>query len=408
MPRYFYKAKNLKGKEESGVLEAQDQRHLTKLLRQKGYFLVSAETKRRSGEKFEISVPDFFYKLFPVSLTEKLFFTKNLEVMVRTGVPLPRAFDILSQQAKATRFKKALSKISEKIVKGEGFSEALGAYPDIFSSLYQETVKVGEETGNLEESLRVLSNQMEREHDLKSKVKTAMLYPMIVLCMALGLGVFMLFFAVPKLEAAFEELGIELPFTTQAIIGVADFLTARWPIAVGIIFVLIFVIFFALRSGKGGKIKSGLILKIPVVSRIVKQTNSALVLRTLSSLLEAGVPIVRSLNVASGALANVYFKESLRDSAKLVEKGEKLSKALQPYENLYAPMVLQMLEIGEETGETSQVLEKLADFYEAEVTAATQKLSSVIEPFLIMAIGGIVGFFAVSMMQPMFSVMGGM
>jgi len=162
-----------------------------------------------------------------------------------------------------------------------------------------------------------------------------------------------------------------------------------------------------LRSKKTVKIKSLILLKIPAICKITKTANSALTLRTLSSLLAAGVPIVRSLEIASGALKNYYFKLSLTESAKFVEKGGKLSDSLKKYENIYSPIVMQMMEVGEETGETPQVLGKLAEFYEEEVAISTKKLSSVIEPFLILIIGGVVGFFAISMMQPMFSMTGG-
>lgn len=412
MPKYFYKAKNLQGKEESGTLNAKDKRHLAGILHRKGYFLLSAEaegeTEEREKEKFEISIFDFLKKFRRISLTDKLFFTRNLEVMIKTGVPLPRAFRILSAQIKSEKFKKALIGISEKIVKGENLSSAMSFFPDIFPELYQETLKVGEETGKLEYSLRVLSNQMEREHDLKSQIKTAMIYPTMVLCVTLIIGVLMMIFVVPNLKVAFEELGVELPFTTQIVLSLADFLSEKFPIALLIIAGLVFGSVLALRSKKGGKIKSKLSLKIPIISKIIRQVNSALTLRTLSSLLKSGVPIVRSLEIISGALTNFYFKKSLKEAAELIEKGQKLSQILKPYADLYSPMVLQMIKVGEETGETSEVLEKLAEFYEEETRNATQKLSSFIEPILILFVGGIVGFFVISMMQPMFSIMGGM
>jgi type IV pilus assembly protein PilC len=409
MPTYFYKAKNLKGEEKSGVLVAQDERHLARVLRKKGYFLVSVEREESAKEKkkFEISKLILFQNLFGVPLAEKLFFTRNLEVMIRTGVPLPRAFEILASQAKNQKFKNALLQISQDIIKGKALSEALGAFGEIFPTLYQETLKVGEETGKVEDALSILSLQMEREHALKSRIKTAMVYPTIVLCMTFAIGIFMMVFAVPKLKAAFEELNVELPFTTRVILSFADFFSFHWPLALLIGAGLIFVGLSVARSKKGGRFKSKIALKIPILSKIVRETNSALALRTLSSLLAAGVPIVRGLKVASGALTNFYFKKSLLEASKIVEKGGKLSQALKPYQDLYSPMVLQMMEVGEETGETSRVLEELANFYEEEVTNALQKLSSVIEPILIMIIGGVVGFFAVSMFQPMFSIMGG-
>ena len=408
MPTYFYKAKNLKGEEESGVLAAQSPSHLARILRKKGYFLISAEEKGvGKKEKFKFFNLSFLDKFIGVSLAEKLFFTRNLRIMVKTGISLPRAFKTLSAQARSKKFREALDIISEKITKGETLSNSLGIFPEIFSNLYQETLRVGEETGSLEDSLKILGNQMEREYGLKSKVKTAMVYPLIVLCLALVMGVFMLFFIVPNLKTIFEELNVELPFTTKVILSSADFLIENWPFAILIIGILIIFLIMGFKSRGGEKAKASLALKIPGISKITKQTNSALTLRTLSSLLKAGVPIVHALEITSGTLTNFYFRESLKEAAEIVEKGEKLSQALNPYQKLYSPMVLEMVEIGEETGETSEILGTLADFYEEEVINALQKLSSTIEPILILVIGGVVGFFAVSMFQPMYSIMEG-
>ncbi len=366
-------------------------------------------TEEKGEKKKKLAIPglSFLQNLFGVPLTEKMFFTKNLRIMVKTGIPLPRAFEILAKQAKNKKFKDALLEISRKIIKGKGLSESLAAFPGIFPPLYQETVKVGEGTGKLEESLQILALQMEKERSLRSKIKTAMVYPVIVLVMTFAIGSFMMVFAVPKLKEAFEALEVDLPFTTQTIIAFADLLTERWFIGIPLIVFVLFAIFMAQRTRGGRKLKSKLILKTPIISKISKQTNSTLALRTLSSLLRAGVPIVRALEVASGALTNFYFRKSLQEASKVVEKGKKMSEALTPYQDLYSFMVLQMIEIGEETGETPDILEKLADFYEEEATSMTQKLSSFIEPLLILFIGGVVGFFAVSMMQPMFSVLGG-
>jgi len=408
MPQYFYKAKNLKGKEREGVIEVQDKKALALILKSEGFFLLSAKADSQQGRKKSFAqYLQAVQSLLGVSLTEKLFFTRNLSIMLKTGVSLVRAFEILSSQTKNKKFQKILLDISKKVNKGESLSGALGGFPKIFSSLYQETVKVGEETGKLESSLQILSIQMEKEHALKSKVKSAMVYPGVVLCMAFLIGIFMMIFAVPQMKKAFSEMEIKLPITTRMIIGTADMLTHHWFLVSLFVVGLAALIVFLLKSGKGGKIKSAVAIKMPLVSKITKQSNSALTLRTLSSLLSAGVPIVRSLEIASGALGNYFFQEALKKSAVDVEKGQKLSLSLKPYESIFAPMVLQMMEIGEETGETSAVLLKLAEFFEDEVSASTDRLSSVIEPILILFIGCIVGFFAVSMIQPMFSVMGG-
>ncbi len=409
MPKYSYTAKNLKGNEETDFLEAKDKSHLAKLLKEKGWFLISAEEPKEEGAKKELKIPGFesLQNLFGVPLSEKLFFTKNLAVMVKTGVPLPRAFEILGSQTKNKKFNNVLSIIAKKIIKGESLPEAMSSFPKIFPIIFQETLKVGEETGKIEESLNMLANQMSKEHALKSKIKAAMVYPLMVLSFTGLIGAAMLIFAVPKIKAAFEELEITLPITTRSVLYLADFLKEKWFWAILIIIGIIIFSTIALRTKNGKKLKSKLFLSIPLISKITKQANSSLTLMTLSSLLGSGVPIVRSLKITAGALSNFYFKKALNDASELVEKGEKLSVALKPHENILMPMAIQMIEVGEETGETADVLYKLAEFYQEEVDTATQKISSVIEPTLIIIIGGIVGFFALSMMQPMFSIMGG-
>jgi type IV pilus assembly protein PilC len=406
MPNYFYKAKNIKGEEKQGFFEAPNLSHLARLLREQGYFLISADDKslERKKKKFEINI---FGGLFEIPIKEKLFFTKNLSLMIKTGVPLSRAFEILIRQTKVKKFKEVLAEISQNIIKGENFSEALSHFPKIFPKIYQETLKVGEETGKIEDSLNILAKQMEREYNLKSQIKSAMVYPLVVLFVALGIGVVMFLFVVPNLKVVFSELNVKLPFTTKAMFFISEFVIKEWPFAILLGFILFVVSVIALKKGKGGKIFSKIILTVPVLSTISKDINSALCLRILSSLFAAGVPIVYSLEITSGSLSNFYFKQALIEAAKLVKKGKKLSDALASYENIYSPLVLEMIKVGEETGETSQVLEVLANFYEKEVNATLQKLSSIVEPFLILMIGIAVGFFAISMLQPIFSIAGG-
>lgn len=410
MPLYYYKAKNLNGEEITGSLEAVNEKQLSQGLRTQGYFLISSQTNDNQDKEVKItnkSSPNFLENFFGVPLTEKLFFVRNLEVMVKTGVSLVRSFEMLAQQTRSKKFKNILIEISIRINKGESLSLSLGRYPKVFSMLFQETIRVGEETGKLEAALKTLNKQMEKEHDLKSKITSAMVYPLMVVCMGFGIGVFMMIFAVPKIKASFVEMGVQLPLTTKIILGIAGLLTKYWFFAIFIfIGIGIGIVLFA-KSGRGGKIKSALWLKIPVISQLTRQTNSASTLRTLSSLLQSGVPIVKSLDIASGSLSNFYFRNALKDASAKVEKGEKLSGALKSFQNIFSPMVVQMIEVGEETGETPDILEKLAEFLEEEVGASTQRLSSILEPLLIMCVGGAVGFFAVSMMQPMFSIMEG-
>ncbi len=402
MARYSYIAKSLKGEEKSGVLETKNERELAQILRQEGYILISANLEvKKMRRKISLS---FFKK--GVGLTEKMMFTRNLQVMVSAGISLPRAIRTLSLQTKNKGFQEVLMDITEEINRGKNLSESLVKYPNIFSELFQSMIKVGEESGTLEEALKVLTKQMESEHELKSKIMGALMYPAVIICAMLGIGALMLIMVVPKLAATFKELNVELPVTTKIVIGIGTFLSQKWFLAILIIIGFIFFLRQIIKTKKGKKIFDGLILKIPIISPIIKKTNSAYTTGTLSSLIVSGVPIVRSLEIISETLGNVYFRQSITEATEKVRKGQKLSEALKPYQALYSPLVIQMIEVGEETGETSEILGKLADFFEDEVANTTKNLSSIIEPVIMLLIGGAVGFFAVSMIQPMYSMLG--
>lgn len=407
MPNYSYIAKSFQGETETGIQEAKNKHQLAQILRRKGYVLISAELKEKtkkgsSGKFWQKSLP-FFQK---VSLAEKMMFTRNLRVMIGAGISLPKALDTLAKQAKSKKLSGALLKIKEEIMKGKSFSESLSHYPKIFSELFCNMVKVGEESGTLEDVLKHLTNQMEREHDLKSKVKGAMLYPAVILSAMIGIGILMLVMVVPKLAETFEELQIELPATTQFVMSLGTFLSQKLYLFILIVLVLFFSFRAILKTKPGKRTADNLILRLPIISSLTKKTNSAITVRTLSALIASGIPLVRTLEIISGILGNVYYKEAIQEASKKVQKGEKLSESLKPYSNLYPLTVNQMIEVGEETGETSEVLAKLADFFEEEVNNTTKNFSSIIEPVLMIIIGAAVGFFAVSMIQPMYSMLG--
>ena len=404
MPKYFFIAKSQKGESLTGIREAKDKRELVKILRQEDYFLISATLKKEKIKKSILEIDTSV--IFGVPLKEKLFFTRNLQIMIASGLALPRALLILSSQCKSKKFEKTLLEIKEEISKGKSLSESLVKYPAIFSELFQGMVKVGEETGQLEGILKILTRQMEREHDLKTKIKGAMVYPAVIICAMLGIGALMLITVVPQLAETFKELGIELPMTTKLIIGLSSFLVEKWYIFVLFLIFIVFLFWHGIKTEKGRRIMDALILKMPIISSIVKKTNSAYTVRTLSSLISSGVPLVRALEITANALSNVFYKTALNEASQLVKKGEKLSSVLRPYYDIYPLTISQMIEVGEETGETSKILVKLADFFEEEVTNATKNLATVIEPVLMIIIGIAVGFFAISMLQPMYGMLG--
>jgi type IV pilus assembly protein PilC len=403
MSKYFYTAKSLEGENKEGEMEAKDERQLAGILREQGLVLVRVEEKSKPGQKNKLS-----FSLLNPSLAEKMFFARNLQVMISAGLPLPRALEILASQTKNKKFQKAITGVKEEITRGENFSKALSKYPAIFSMLFQNMVKAGEEGGMLEDVLKTLSLQLEKENDLKSKIKGALIYPAVIVSTMIGVGILMLILVVPQLSQTFKELGIQLPLTTRIVIGLAGFLIEKWYLAIIIIFGLIFLVLLALKNktGPGKKIIDTLVLRLPIIAPIVKNTNSAYTARTLSSLVAAGVHLPKALEITAATLGNIYYQQALMSAVEKVSRGQKLSDALQNFQKIYPQTLIQMISVGEETGETSNMLQKLADFYEDEVTKTTKNLTSVIEPVLMVIIGTIIGFFAISMIQPMYSMLG--
>ncbi|OHA68322.1 MAG: hypothetical protein A3A27_02665 [Candidatus Wildermuthbacteria bacterium RIFCSPLOWO2_01_FULL_47_18] len=402
MPKYFYKAASFQGEHITGEETAEDEKGLAKVLRERGFVLT--EAKERGKKRFSFSI-DFSANLFGVTLVEKLMFVRNLKVMIGAGVSLPKALEILSEQVKSKKFKTAVLNMREQVFQGKLLSQAMEGHGEVFSELFQNMVKVGEESGTLEEVLSQLALQLEKEHELRSQITGALLYPAVVVSAMLLIGILMLVMVVPKLAATFKDLGVSLPVTTRFVIAFGKLLSEKWYLVFPVFAVLFGVALRALRTSAGKRLWDTISLKLPLFSAMIQKTNSAVTLRTLSSLIASGVPIVRALEITSHVVGNSFYQEALQEVAKDVAKGAKISDSLARAKHLYPTLIIQMVQVGEETGESAQVLSKLAEFFEEEVTQVTKNLASVIEPLLMLLIGAVVGFFAVSMIQPMYSLL---
>ncbi|MDO8474151.1 MAG: type II secretion system F family protein [bacterium] len=404
MPTYFYTAATIQGEKVTGSENAKSERDLARSLHEKGYVLLKVASGEHADAKR--TFVQMLEGLFSVPLSEKLLFMRNLKVMVQAGVPLPKALEILSLQTGSKQLKSAIDDMREKVMQGEMLSVAMSRHPAVFSDLFINMIRAGEESGTMEGVLSHLTLQLEREHDLRSKIQSALMYPSVVVVAMIGVGTIMLVSVVPNLAKTFKELGVELPPTTRFVIGLGEFLSHQWYIALLVFLAAGFALYRALKSKKGKWIVDGLVLRLPLFSSLIQKINSAFFARTLSSLIGAGIPIVKSLEITSTVLNNGRFRKALEDAAEQVRKGSKLSQSLKSSGKLYPLVVLQMLEVGEETGKTGEILAKLADFFEEEVNAITKNFASVIEPVLMLFMGAMVGFFAVSMIQPMYSVLG--
>lgn len=406
MPTFIYKARAQDGNEKSGVIEVASKSALALQLHQDGYFLTSVSL---AGNEKTISSASRFLNsirlLAGVSLAEKMIFSRHLAVMIKAGLALPRSLEILAVQTKNKYFRRVINAVKENVSQGQNFSDSLTRYPDVFSEFFVSMVKVGEAAGNLDDILISLASQMEKDHELRSKVRSAMIYPSVIIVVMVGIGILMMVTVIPKLSATFIELDLTLPWSTQLVMGVSSFLSNNLIISLIIIVFAVLLSRLLLNTKAGKRAADRLILNMPPFSGLSRKINSAYFARNLSSLIEAGVPILNALQIVAKTLSNSFFQDSLIWSSSQVQKGEPLSRVLQNFPQLYPAMVAQMIEVGETTGTLTGVLQHLADFYEGEVTDLTKNLSSIVEPVLMVIIGIVVGFFAISMIQPMYSLM---
>jgi len=400
MPNYFYTAKSLDGQTKTGNMAAKNLHELAASLKDEGMVLIKAVDQAEKHKKnINFSLPF----LSGVSSVEKIMMVKNLQVMTVAGLSLVRSVDILIEQTKSKKLKSVLTEVKDKINKGDSLSSALSLYPNIFSQFFLSMIKVGEESGTMEDVLRVLSLQLEKEHKLKSKIQGAMIYPCIILIVLILVGIIIATVVLPSLNTFFMSLNAEVPFYTKMVIGAGQFSTKYWPVLIIVPLGLALLLWAVLRTPWGKKSKDAILLKLPIFSTLVKMNNCAVLIRSLSSLIASGVPFTRSLEVTSETVGNYYFKKALSESLEKIKKGERLSKTLVPYKNIFPFGAIEMIEVGEETGKTATILKELAEFYEEETIAATEKMSAAIEPILIVIMGVGVGFFAFSIIQPMYS-----
>lgn len=402
MPKFTFKAVKSSGETYEASRESADKFSLYREVKNEGDSVVNVSEEKK-GENFLLLLISSL--LGRVSMHEKIIFTKNLGAMLKAGLSLSRALSIIERQTKNRQLKKISSSLSSDISQGKTLSEAMKGHPQVFSKLLISMVGAGEESGSLAESLFIVSVQMDNIYKLQKKVKGAMIYPVIIMTVMFIIGILMLIYVVPGLTKTFKEVKVELPLSTRSIIFASDLVKNNSIyVFIGIILIAGFSYAWS-RTKKGQKFLDFLMLHLPIISTIAKETNSARTSRTLSSLLSAGVPVAQALNITGDVIQNHYYRKVLKDSQLSVEKGDSISSVFIKNDHLYPIFVGEMINVGEETGNMSNMLMEVALFYENEVSQKTKDMSTVIEPFLMVFIGVVVGFFAISMVTPMYSIM---
>lgn len=399
MPKYSYTARDKKGEIHKGVMLASSEHDLALILKNQGLLLTSA-TIEKEGKVSTETLARIFGR---ISLREKVLFSRHIYVMIKSGLSLSKALGILAQQTSNKKFKKIIQNIKTDIEKGQSFATALAKHPKVFSPFYINMVRAGETSGKLEETMNHLADQLKKDYNLISKVRSATIYPITVLTTMLIVGTLMIVYVLPQLAEIFKEIKVELPLSTRIIIAISDIITNFGVFILLGILGLIVLFFVAIKSKTGKQFFHKLLLKLPLISPIVKKINLARFARTLSTLLISGVSIIKSFEIVSDILGNVYYKKFTHQATVGIKKGVKIVDVLEKDERLFPKLVTQMVAVGEETGTLDKILKDLADFYEADVTRTMDDLSSIIEPILLIILGIIVAIVAISVISPIYS-----
>ena len=343
-------------------------------------------------------------KFLRISLTQKIFFTENLRVMIKAGLSLTESLRTLALQTEQRAFKKVIFEIREDVEKGKSLSQALQRHGSLFEAIFINMISAGEVSGTLEKTLEQLTNQMRKDYELISKVKGAMTYPIVIMAATLLILTGLVTFVLPQLLSIFEEVGSdELPLPTKILIAVTDFVTHHGILLVIGLVILSFTFTWSIKTPPGRRLWHGFLLKMFVIGPIIKKINLARFTRTLSALLKTDIPIVQSLHITGDIVRNVYYHEACLVAAEAVKKGEQISIVLERKPDLFPPLVVQMTAVGERAGTIDEMLEEIADFYEKQVSQTMANMSSIIEPFLILFLGGVVAGIALAVITPIYA-----
>lgn len=400
--QFSYKAKLPGGQVVEGTMEALDRFAVSRDLRAKGQTPVSITEKGgKSAEALGL-----FNKIFNrVKTQDLIIFTKNLSGMIRAGLSLFRALGVLQKQAKNPSLNRVIVSLSNEINAGGTLSSGLAKHPNIFSHLFVSMTRAGEESGNLAGALSEVGSIIEKANSLTKKVKGAMIYPGVIVSAMVVIGILLFAFVVPTLSKTFKELGVELPLSTRIVIGVGEFFSENLILSFIMLFLFAGLVYFIFRAKFLAKYVDFFVLHLPMVGTMAKELNTARTARTMASLLTSGVSITRAIEITEDVVQNTYYKRILAESRKRVEKGSPFSEVFVENPSLYPVMMAEMVEVGEETGKLSDMLFQVADFYETEIENKTKNLSTIIEPVLMVLVGAGVGFFAVSMITPLYSIL---
>ncbi len=399
MPTYIFVARSKRGRVVKGVLEAADEKLALAQLKKRNLTVMKLRTKPKDISE---SIPFLRPK---VTRKDVVIFTRQFSTMINSGLPLLQGLTILTDQCENVTFKDILKDIVKTVEGGSTLSDAMKKYPKIFDELYTNLVAAGEIGGVLDKTLLRLANHMEKAEKLKGKVKGAMVYPTVVVAIAILVIAVILIFVIPVFQNMFQEMGATLPGPTLMVIGLSNFLKGNIHYLIGAAIGLSFILRAYRNSKSGRRTTDALFLKLPVFGDLLRKVAVARFTRTLGTMLQSGVPILDSLDIVSKTVGNVILQEIVHEVRLSVAEGQSIADPLSETD-IFPKMVVQMIAVGEATGALDTMLEKIADFYDEEVDAAVAALTSMMEPMLMVFLGTTIGGLVVAMYLPIFKIAG--
>ena len=396
---FDYTVRDKSGKTKSGQMTAPTQKAVTDKLRELGYAPVSVTEHKESLGKKEITIPGFGGK---VGLDDLAVFARQFATMINAGLSLIRALNILAAQTDNPKLAEVIGAIRSDVEQGRPLSTAMAEH-EVFPKLFVAMVRAGETAGMLDTVLLRVANTLEADLALRRKVKSAMTYPVVVLMMAIGLSSAMIVFVVPQFAGMFEQLGGELPLPTQVLLNLSNFMRGQWYFFIFGPVLLWKGFTYARKQPRVRFFLDQAKLKVPVFGQLFHKVAISRFARNFGSLLKAGVPILGALEIASDTVNNGVISNAISDVQSAVKEGESIASPLKNHD-VFPPMTVQMIAVGEETGAIDEMLEKISDFYDQEVEAMTEQLTALLEPLMIAVLGGIVGSMVVALYMPMFKI----
>lgn len=364
-------------------------------------------SKQKKMSNFEEKLNDWVAKyLTHIPAVQKIFFVEHLETMVHAGLSLMESLNILSREISNRKFKQILIEVQKDVEEGKQLSEALAKHPKAFPGSYVKMIEAGEIAGKLEESLKQIGMQMKKNYELNSSIRSAMVYPSVIIVAMGGIAIMMVTVVLPKLMLLFKDFDTELPLSTRILIGITEFMSNPVYMSIVIALIISLIVLFVVLLKKSVGFKHTIHnfnLHLPIFGKVIKKINLARFSLTISSLLKSTIPIVEATDITADTCTNVLYRNALHETAKRIKSGQPLSEILAEYDKLFPPMVTEMIMVGERSGEVDDLLEKISDFYNKEVDKTMKNFTTIIEPVIIITIGIAVAGMAMAIIMPMYT-----